>query len=213
VGGHRLHLSCSGAGAPTVVLEPAAGEMSSNLGWITPAVARDTRVCVYDRAGRGWSEPASTAQDGAQIATDLHTLLQRGHVPGPYVLAGHSFGGLYVLTFAARYPEEVAGMVLVDSTAPASAANPDTPSAGHGGSSDAMSRVSALVSTAARLGLGRLYGQSAFASLPPRSRDEVRASDATPSTLGSTTDEYVQANASIEQAAACVTSPTSRWSS
>ena len=179
VGGHRLHLSCTGSGTPTVVLEPGAGEMSSNLGWIAPAVARDTRVCVYDRAGRGWSEPADTAQDGAQIATDLHRLLQRGHVPGPYVLAGHSFGGLYVLTFAARYPDEVAGMVLVDSTAPASAANPGAASPGHGGSSNGMSRVSALVSTAARLGLGRLYAQSAFGSLPPRSRDEVRASDAT----------------------------------
>jgi pimeloyl-ACP methyl ester carboxylesterase len=204
VGGHRLHLSCTGSGTPTVVLEPGAGEMSSNLGWIAPAVARDTRVCVYDRAGRGWSEPADTAQDGAQIATDLHTLLQRGHVPGPYVLAGHSFGGLYVLTFAARYPDEVAGMVLVDSTAPASAsaANPGTASPGHGGSNDAMSRVSALVSTSARLGLGRLYAQSAIGSLPPRSRDEVRASVATPSTLRSTIDEYVQATASVEQAAA-----------
>jgi pimeloyl-ACP methyl ester carboxylesterase len=202
VGGHSLHLSCTGSGTPTVVLEPGAGEMSSNLGWVAPAVARDTRVCVYDRAGRGWSEPASTAQDGAQIATDLHTLLQRGHVPGPYVLAGHSFGGLYVLTFAARYPDEVAGMVLVDSTAPAAAANPGTASPGHGGSNDAMSRLSALVSTAARLGLARLYAQSAFGSLPPRSRDEVRASVATASTLRSTIDEYVQAAASTEQAAA-----------
>jgi pimeloyl-ACP methyl ester carboxylesterase len=202
VGGHRLHLSCTGSGTPTVVLEPGAGGTSSILGWIAPAVARDTRVCVYDRAGRGWSEPADTAQDGAQIATDLHTLLQRGHVPGPYVLAGHSFGGLYVLTFAARYPEEVAGVVLVDSTAPASAANPGTPSPGAGGSSDGMRRVSALVSTAARLGLVRLYAQSDFGSLPPRSRDEVRASAATASTLGSTIDEYVQASASTEQAAA-----------
>jgi pimeloyl-ACP methyl ester carboxylesterase len=202
VDGHRLHLSCTGSGTPTVVLEPGAGEMSSNLGWIAPAVARNARVCVYDRAGRGWSEPADTAQDGAQIATDLHTLLQRGHVPGPYVLAGHSFGGLYVLTFAARYPDEVAGMVLVDSTAPASAANPAAASPGHGGASDGMSRVAALVSTAARLGLGRLYAQSAFGSLPPRSRDEVRASDATPSTLRSTIDEYVQATSSTEEAAA-----------
>jgi pimeloyl-ACP methyl ester carboxylesterase len=200
VGGHRLHLRCTGAGTPTVVLEPGAGEMSSNLGWIAPAVARNTRVCVYDRAGRGWSEPASTAQDGAQIATDLHTLLQRGHVPGPYVLAGHSFGGLYVLTFAARYPDQVAGMVLVDSTAPASAANPPTPSPG--GADAAMSRVSALYSTAARLGLGRLYAQFASGSLPPRSREEVRASDATASTLRSTIDEYIQATASTEQAAA-----------
>jgi pimeloyl-ACP methyl ester carboxylesterase len=202
VGGHRLHLSCTGAGTPTVVLEPGAGEMSSNLGWIAPAVARDTRVCVYDRAGRGWSEPASTAQDGAQIATDLHTLLQRGHVPGPYVLAGHSFGGLYVLTFAARYPDEVAGMVLVDSTAPASAANAGAASPGHGGSGDAVRRASALSSTAARLGLARLYAQFAWGSLPPRSREEVRASDATASMLGSTIDEYAQAAASTEEAAA-----------
>jgi alpha/beta hydrolase fold len=191
VGGHRLHLSCTGAGTPTVVLEPGAGGMSSSLGWIAPTVARDTRVCVYDRAGRGWSEPADSAQDGAQIAADLHTLLQRGHVPGPYVLAGHSFGGLYVLTFAARYPDQVAGMVLVDSTAPASAVNAGAASAGGGGSDDGMRRVSALVSSSARVGLGRLYAQSAFGSLPPRSRDEVRASAATPSTLRSTIDEYV----------------------
>ena len=202
VGGHRLHLNCTGSGSPTVVLEPGGGEMSSNLGWIAPAVARDARVCVYDRAGRGWSEPADTAQDGAQIATDLHTLLQRGHVPGPYVLAGHSFGGLYVLTFAARYPDEVAGMVLVDSTAPASAANPGAASPGHGGSNDVMGRVSALVSVSARLGLGRLYARFAVGSLPPRSREEVRASDATASTLRSTIDEYNQASASTKQATA-----------
>jgi pimeloyl-ACP methyl ester carboxylesterase len=201
VGGHRLHLRCAGAGTPTVVLEPGAGGMSSSLGWIAPAVARDTRVCVYDRAGRGWSEPADSAQDGAQIATDLHRLLQRGGVPGPYVLAGHSFGGLYVLTFAARYPDEVAGLVLVDSTAPASAATPGTPSAGHGGSDDGMRRVSALMSSSARLGLARLYAKVDSGSLPPRSRDEVRASVATPSTLRSTIDEYLQAAASTEQAA------------
>src|SRR4029450_3337909 len=120
VGGHRLHLNCTGSGSPTVVLEPGAGAMSSALGWITPAVARDTRVCVYDRAGRGWSEPADGPPDGLRTGTDLHTLLQRGQVPGPYVLAGHSFGGLYALTFAARYPDEVARIVLSESPAPAS---------------------------------------------------------------------------------------------
>jgi pimeloyl-ACP methyl ester carboxylesterase len=202
VGGHRLHLSCTGSGSPTVVLEPGGGEMSSSLGWIAPAVARGTRVCVYDRAGRGWSDPAATAQHGRQIATDLHTLLQHGNVPGPYVLAGHSFGGLYVLTFAARYPDEVAGMVLVDSTAPASAATPGKASPGAGGSyDDVMSRVSALGSAGARLGLGRLYGQVAVGSLPPRSRDEVRASLATARNVRSTIEEYVQASASVAQAA------------
>jgi pimeloyl-ACP methyl ester carboxylesterase len=200
VGGYRLHLHCTGSGSPTVVLQPGGGEMSSNLGWIAPAVARDTRVCVYDRAGRGWSEPTDTAQDATQIATDLHTLLQRGNVPGPYVLAGHSFGGLYVLTFAARYPDEVVGMVLVDSTAPKSAA-PGAAPPGDGGSYDVMGRVSALVSASARLGLGRLYSQVEAGSLPPRSRDEVRANIATASNLRSTIDEYVQANSSMEQAA------------
>jgi pimeloyl-ACP methyl ester carboxylesterase len=199
VGGHSLHLSCSGSGSPTVILEPGAGEMSSASAWITPAVARDTRVCVYDRAGRGWSEPADSPQDGAQIATDLHTLLERGHVPGPYVMAGHSFGGLYVLTFAARYPDEVAGMVLVDSTAPGSA-TPST-SRGNEGSYDIMGRASALLSASARLGVGRLIGQLSYGSLPPRARDEAIASAATPNHVQSTIDEYIQGTTSMDQAA------------
>jgi pimeloyl-ACP methyl ester carboxylesterase len=200
VGEHSLHLNCSGSGSPTVILEPGAGGMSSDFAWITPAVARDTRVCVYDRAGRGWSEPADSPQDGAQIATDLHTLLQRGHVPGPYVLAGHSFGGLYVLTFAARYPDEVAGMVLVDSTEPGSAETPGT-SPGDEGSYDIMWRVSALLSSSARLGVGRLLGQLTYGSLPPRARDEAIASAATPNNVQSTIDEYMQGSASADQAA------------
>jgi pimeloyl-ACP methyl ester carboxylesterase len=200
VGGYGLHLHCTGSGSPTVVLQPGGGEMSSNMGWVAPAVARETRVCVYDRAGRGWSEPADTTQDATQIATDLHTLLQGAGVTGPYVLAGHSFGGLYVLTYAARYPEEVAGMVLVDTTAPA--AEPVTTTPDEPDSYDLMSRFSILVSTSARLGLGSLYGQwSSFGSLPPQSRDEVRAGLGTASNLRSTIDEYVQANASMGQAA------------
>ncbi|MFF5295946.1 alpha/beta fold hydrolase [Paractinoplanes globisporus] len=194
VGGHRLHLSCTGSGGPTVVLEPGGGEMGANLGWITPAVAGSTHVCVYDRAGRGWSEPADAPQDGARIAADLHTLLHRAGVPGPYVLAGHSFGGLYVLAFANRYPGEVAGMVLVDSTAPAASATADGPGA--------LRRISALTSVAARFGLGRLYAQTSYGDLPAQSRDEVRAGIATASTLRSTIDEYVQASASVREAAA-----------
>jgi pimeloyl-ACP methyl ester carboxylesterase len=115
-----------------------------------------------------------------------------------------------VLTFAARYPDEVAGMVLVDSTAPAPAANPGTPSPGHGGSNDDMRRVAALVSVSARLGLGRLYGQSAVGSLPPRSRDEVRASDATPSTFRSTIEETSRRTPRASKLPPSVTSPTSR---
>lgn len=199
VGGHRLHLHCTGSGSPTVVLQPGGGEMSSNMGWIAPRVARETRVCVYDRAGRGWSDPADTTQDATQIATDLRTLLRRGDVPGPYVLAGHSFGGLYVLTFAARYPEQVAGMVLVDTTAPA--AEPVTATRDAVGSYDLLGRVSILISTSARIGLTRLYSPLEFGELPPQPRAEVRASIATGSNLRSTVDEYMQANASAREAA------------
>lgn len=200
VDGHGMHLSCTGTGSPTVVLEPGAGAMSSNLGWITPAVARDTRVCVYDRPGRGWSEPTDTPQDGTRVATDLHTLLHAANVPGPYVLAGHSFGGLYVLTFAARYPQEVAGMVLIDSTSPSSPASEDQPSSS-AVSSTVITRGSSLVSITARLGLGRLYSLFDYASLPEQSRDEVRATTSTAATLRSTIEEYAQATSSVQQAA------------
>jgi len=197
VGGHRLHLSCTGSGSPTVVLEPGAGDMSSVFGWIAPAVADVTRVCTYDRAGRGWSDAAVAPQDGTAVATDLHTLLHAANVPGPYVLAGHSFGGLYVLAFAAQYPDEVAGMVLVDSTAPRAPAAPRA-TAGY----DFLGRAATLVSAAARLGLGRLYALTDYGTLPPRSRDEVRASLATAGSVRSTIDEFAQGGASAEQASA-----------
>lgn len=196
VGQHRLHLDCTGSRGPTVVLEPGAGEMSASFGWIAPAVARDTRVCVYDRAGRGGSDSAASPPDGAQIATDLHTLLHRAHVPGPYVLAGHSFGGLYVMSFAAQYPQDVAGLVLVDSAAPAS--TPARPE--RAGSYDVMTRVSAMVASSARVGLGRVIGRVGYSSLPPQSQDEARASAATASQMGSTVDEYAVASRSISEA-------------
>ena len=104
VGPYRLHVECTGSGSPTVVLEPGGGGTAATMGLIAPAVARDTRVCVYDRAEKGWSDFAEDPPDGAQNATDLHSLLHRAHVPGPYVLAGHSFGGLYVRSYAEQFP-------------------------------------------------------------------------------------------------------------
>jgi pimeloyl-ACP methyl ester carboxylesterase len=202
VGGHRLHLSCTGSGSPTVVLQPGGGDFSSAMAWIAPAVSAHTRVCVYDRAARGWSEPAQSPQDATQIATDLHRLLQRGNVPGPYVLAGHSFGGLYVLTHADRYPGDVAGMVLIDSTNPASDADPAKATAYDTGSYDAVTdRVAALGAAAARIGLVRLIGSFAYGDLPPQARDEVRAKTATADYASGWIDEFVQANASGAEAA------------
>jgi pimeloyl-ACP methyl ester carboxylesterase len=199
VGGHKLYLNCVGSGSPTVVLEPGAGATSSQLGWIAPAVAASTRVCVYDRAGRGWSESADSPQDGAQIATDLHTLLHRGGVTGPYVLAGHSFGGLYVRIFAAHYPDEVAGLALLDSTASKEPARSVIPSSGS--SEEPLGRVPVLMSLSARVGLPRFLGQLDLGSLPPQSRDEARASLAQSSWVSSTVDEYLRGGASAQQAA------------
>ena len=202
VGGHRLHLNCTGSGSPTVVLQPGGGDFSSVMAWIAPAVAAHTRVCVYDRPGRGWSEPVDSPQDATQIATDLHTLLHRAHVPGPYVLAGHSFGGLYVLTYADRYPADVTGMVLIDATNPATTADPAKAKVYDASSYDAATqRLQALGALAARLGVVRLIGSFSYGDLPPQARDEVRAKTATADYASSWIDEFVQANASGAEAA------------
>jgi len=192
-------LNCTGSGSPTVVLEPGLGEVSSAMGWIAPVVARDTRVCVYDRAGRGWSDPADGPQDAVQTTTDLHTLLDRAHIPGPYVLAGHSFGGLYILTFAATYPDQVAGMVLLDSTAPVPGPVPPTKA----GSYDLGGRIAALLPALAHLGAAHLIGDS-YDSLPPDSRDEARATVSTAHSVKSFINEFFEGSAATHQAASLV---------
>jgi len=196
VGPYRLHLECTGSRGPTVILEPGGGGSAASMGLITPAVARDSRVCVYDRAGRGWSDPATSPPDGAQIATDLHRLLASAHVPGPYVLAGHSFGGLYVRTYAAKYPEEVAGLVLIDSTAAKS--TPASPQ--KAGSYSILKHLSSLVATTSRLGVGRLVADKGFSDLPPKYRDDARTTAATGKEMGGFIDEFGVANRSEAEA-------------
>jgi pimeloyl-ACP methyl ester carboxylesterase len=115
VGGYRLHAACQGEGSPTVVMEAAIGETGLMWSLVQPAVAQITRACVYDRAGYGWSDASPRPRTAAVMVEELHTLLGTAQVPGPYVLVGHSLGGLLVRLYAARYPQEVAGLVLVDS--------------------------------------------------------------------------------------------------
>jgi pimeloyl-ACP methyl ester carboxylesterase len=118
VGDHSLHIYCVGTGAPTVILEAGGGMISPHWAWVQSKLADTTRVCAYDRAGSGWSESGPTPRDAQQIASELHTLLAQAGTDGPYLLVGHSIGGLYMRAFASQFPDQVAGMVLVDSSHP-----------------------------------------------------------------------------------------------
>ena len=198
VGGHRLHIHCTGSGSPTVVLEPGLGEPSAMMeAWIAPAVATTTRVCVYDRAGRGWSE-STGPQDGRQVATDLHTLLQRAGEPGPYVLAGHSVGGLYVLNFADLFPDQVAGVVLLDSTHPEQYTRISSYPAFY----QTLRRAAGVMPALSRLGVGRLLYRSAYADLPAANRDQERAFWATPRHSRSLRNEITELRITMTEAQA-----------
>lgn len=150
VGDHRLHLDCRGTGSPTVVLFNGLGETSASWHRIISGIAPTTRVCAYDRAGQGSSESAADPQDGVAAAADLHSLLTVAGEQGPFALVGHSTGGPYAMTFAARYPDQVAGMVLLDSSSPRQLTDiPSFPM-----QYAVMRRVLAIVPMLTRFGLG-----------------------------------------------------------
>jgi pimeloyl-ACP methyl ester carboxylesterase len=120
VGGYRLHIHCSGSedesGGPTVVMDAGIGECSPGWGLVQSEVARFARVCTYDRAGLGWSDSAPTARTSLQIVNELHALLTNAEIKRPYIMVGHSFGGLNMRLYASQFPEEVAGLVQVDAS-------------------------------------------------------------------------------------------------
>jgi pimeloyl-ACP methyl ester carboxylesterase len=172
VGGRGIYIECIGTGGPAVILEAGLGEASPAWSRIAPAVAGSTTVCAYDRAGHGRSDEAGP-QDGHAIAADLLALLDRAGVAGPYILVGHSSGGPYVRAFAGRYPEAVAGMVLLDAQpADAFSALPSYPAFYKG-----YRMAATLAPTLARVGvLAPILGLSADQSTPSAGRafrDEV----------------------------------------
>jgi pimeloyl-ACP methyl ester carboxylesterase len=115
LGGHRLHVHCTGGGTPVVVVENGLGDFSFDWILVQAKVSRFTRICTYDRAGYAWSDPGPKPRTFAQINRELRDAMRRLGERGPFVLVGHSFGGPVVRQFAAAYPDATAGMVLVDS--------------------------------------------------------------------------------------------------
>jgi pimeloyl-ACP methyl ester carboxylesterase len=202
VGGHRLPITCAGTGSPSVVIEAGLGDWSATWrSWVQPQAARTTQVCTYDRAGMGWSEPGPLPRTAAHFAQELHTLLHNAHVPGPYVLVGHSMGGLPVRVFAHEYAPEVAGVVLIESMHPgqakpsASTTSPQTAAPASGLS---------VYTLPARIGVMRLLaGPLDLASgLSPEVAHAYIAYSVTPRSIQTTLDEGRGMPESLAQAGA-----------
>jgi pimeloyl-ACP methyl ester carboxylesterase len=169
VNGHQLYLDCRGQGSPTVVLDNGLGEVTASWARIVAQIDTTTRVCAYDRAGQGWSPEAGSAQDGVAAAHDLHALLSIAGEHGPYLLVGHSIGGTYALTYAAQYPQQTAGMVLLDSSSPEQFSAIPSYAAQYA----VVHRVEALTPTLNRLGLGRAIAAVTSSHLPTDAADHV----------------------------------------
>lgn len=177
VGGFKMHILCSGSatGAPTVILDTLSGGSMLSWAWVQPEVARGARVCSFDRAGYGWSEPDPQPESAARAARNLHALLASAGVPGPYVLVGHSKGGIYARAYAAAYPAEVAGMALIDASTPTQfERHPEWLA-----QERSFGRMAALFPLMARLGLFHLFfargGEIDFAELPRPAHDALAA--------------------------------------
>jgi len=184
VGGYRLHINCTGAGSPTVVIESGWGDMSASWGWVQPEVAKTTRICTYDRAGMGWSEASPQPRTAREYAKELHTLLAKANEPGPYVLVGHSMGGFTVIVYAHDYPAEVSGLVLIDAQdLPTSDVATPQPAPKPGGTS--------LPSLLARIGLVRLLAEplGSIENLPEGDKQAYTAFAVAPRGVQTFTDE------------------------
>ena len=197
VGDHRMHIDCVGQGNPTVVLDAALGVTSTSWVRVQREVSGTTRVCAYDRAGMGWSERGPDPRDAKRISGELHALLEGARIDGPYVLVGHSFGGLYTQTYAARYPEEVAGLALIESSHPEQFSR--LPQARD--SYEQTKLLYTVASLLAPIGVIRLFNLSpAPPELPPQQRAQIDALNPSMRQVSTTSQEFRDTSQSIAQA-------------
>ena len=179
VGGHRLHIHCLGEGSPTVVIGTTGAGAPLDWSMVVPELATFTRVCVYDRPGSGWSEPGPTPRTSQRIADEMHALLSNAGIAGPYVLVGHSITGMHMRLYASQHREDVAGMVLVDSSHEEQLEH--LPAENRAGL-EAQVRVLRVASVLAPFGVVRLVGMlglirafDEFELLPQETQSEARA--------------------------------------
>ncbi len=189
IGGHSLHVACLGKGRPTVILDAGLGGTSRDWGLVQARLAAHARVCAYDRAGMGHSDPGPEPRSPARIAAELRRLLKAAGVPGPYVLVAHSLSGKSARLFAAAYPEDVAGMVLVDARSEKidAATHPEEAEAFVA----ALKRQAVLLTLARKLGLVRLLGSilTDEPGLPPGAATEMALLQTQPQSLRATASE------------------------
>jgi pimeloyl-ACP methyl ester carboxylesterase len=201
VGGYRLHIHCLGSGSPTVVIDAGWGDWSASWSsWVQPDVAATTRVCTYDRAGMGYSDPGPLPRTADRFVYELHTALDAAGIPAPYVMVGHSLGGALVRVFAHEYATEVVGVVLIESMSPpASGSLP--PQASPRSSADA------LITLPARIGLLRLLAGPLGLQdgLSPGVAGAYTAYSVTPRSWQTTMDEGRGMPVSLAQAGAVTT--------
>jgi pimeloyl-ACP methyl ester carboxylesterase len=187
VNGHLMHINCMGEGGPTVILEAANLGMSAHWVRVQQQLAQSTRVCSYDRAGMGWSESGPEPRDARQISSELHTLLKSADTEGPYVLVGHSFGGLYAQMYAARYSEEVAGVALVDSSHPEQFTRSPEGRAMY----EQTRRLGTIAPLLSRLGVIRLFNVlPAHPDLPQQQRAQIEAFNSSTRQVSTTVEEF-----------------------
>jgi len=189
IGGYRLHLWCTGNGAPAVILDTGLGGTSADWGFVQPDVARFTRVCSYDRAGMGYSDPGPSPRTARRIASELNQLLARSGIGGPVVLVGASVAGFDVRVFASDHPERAAGLVLVD--------------ASHEDDSHDVPPMARFVPLLSTIGVLRLFGVSfgqRVESLAPSVRQFARATTFRAAGYQAAADEIIHIRDSASEA-------------